>query len=222
MLTSASKMAPSQMALSFVPPLISNSRRPATTSPPLRGRASMTLTPPRPASSSPPYRGLASANWRTGTPLGPPLGPECIVGRVVKLPEKSEVPATSRAHQQLDLHGQPWNHPVVITGESKDPLGEQLVTFRICTSFGGQGLNVKKAYHHHYFVVADETTIVSGRFSRGDNTHVNCSPGQEFTIEFKYLQLWTGTIQFSKEAMDSFNMNKPGPRPRRDSGYGGY
>lgn len=138
---------------------------------------------------------------------------------MVKLPEKSQVPVTSCAYQQLDLHGQPWNHPVVITGEKKDPwTGEQLVTFRLCTSFGGQGLNAKKAYHHHYFVVADETTLDSGRFAKGDKTFVNCSPGSEFTIEFKHLQLWTGTIQFSQEALGSFNMNER--RSRRDSGYG--
>lgn len=209
------------MALPFVSPLLSNPRRPATSSPTCRGRAPMTLTSPRLASSSPPSRGLISANWRTGVPpQGPPPGPECIVGRVVKLPEKSEIPISSRAHQQLDLHGQPWNHPVVITSESKDPWGEQLVTFRLCTSFGGQGLNAKKAYHHHYFVVADETTLESGRFAKGDNTFVNCSPSAEFTIEFKYLQLWAGTIQFTQVALGSFNMNER--QSRRDSGYSSY
>ncbi|KAF3052413.1 hypothetical protein E8E11_004030 [Didymella keratinophila] len=215
MLTSTSKMAPYTMAMSWAPAL-----SPATNSPPRWGRTPTATTPPRLASSWPPSRGLAAANWRTGGPPPPPPGPECIVGRVVRLPEKSEVPATSCAHQQLDLHGQPWNHPAVITGVSEGPLGEQLVTFRLCTSFGGQGLIAKEWYHHQYFVPADQTTLDSGSFGKAGKTFVNCSPGHEYTIEFKYLQLWTGDIQFSQKALESFNKNEL--RPRCDSACSSY
>ncbi|KAF3034251.1 hypothetical protein E8E12_005709 [Didymella heteroderae] len=237
-------MAPSSMAMPYLPPLISSSssRRPATTSPPLISvipgsllhpqgrtelsnlseRAPTTTSPPRPTRSSPPAsRAQTSTNWRTGTLIQgppPPSRPVCIPGRVVRLPEESEIPATSRVHKQLVGRGNPWNHPVVITGAWEDPfIGEQLVTFRACTSFGGQGLEAKNPFHHHYFVRADESTLVSGSFIKKENgTFVNCSPDAEFEIEFKHLQIWTGTIQFSQEALDSFNKNK---RPRRDSGY---
>lgn len=209
-------MASSGMAMKWVPPF----RRPATASTSLLGRSPMALTPQRPASSSPPVsRAQVATNWRKGAPP-PPQRPECILGRVVQLPEKAGIPATSIVHQAMLGRGNPWNHPVIITGISEDPSGEQLVKFRLCTSFGGQGIAAKKQYHHHYYVVADHSTLDSGKFSKGDKTFVNCSPGHEFEIEFKYLQFWAGVIQFSQEALASFNRNEPLPRSRRDSTCG--
>ncbi|KAJ4378468.1 hypothetical protein N0V86_006172 [Didymella sp. IMI 355093] len=213
------------MAMPYLPPLC-----PATTTSYSRRPANRGSTSPwgftrsqRPASSSPPSsRSLTSDNWRAGA------GPqrlervlECVLGRVFKLPEQSEVPVTSRFHQAVVGHGQPWDHPVVITRKWKDLLsGEWLVKFRYCTSWGGRGLAAAKPEHQHrYYVVADQTTLAFGKFAK--DTYVNCSPGQELTIEFKHLQAWTRKepIQFSQEALDSFNKNE---RSRRDSGYSDY
>lgn len=219
-------MASSIMALPWAPSLSPATDSPprwsgtpaASSSPPSWRRSPTAATLPRTASNWPPSWSLAAANWRTDSPPPPPPAPQCILGRVVKLPEKSEVPATSCAYEKLDLHGQPWNHPVVITGISQDPSGEQLVKFRPCTSFGGQGLAAKKQHHRQYFVKADQIILDWGSFTK--QTAVNCFPGHEYTIEFKHLQLWTGEPQFSQAALVSFNKNEPivpGPRPRRDS-----
>ncbi|KAF1928691.1 uncharacterized protein M421DRAFT_5147 [Didymella exigua CBS 183.55] len=236
--TSSPSLRPAISSPSFRPATSSPSLHPATSSPSLRPAASSpslrptssgtsswgrTSTDPTPCTTS--YSPAASKagqsrNWRANAgplPPPPPPRPECIPGRVVKLPEEQEVPVISRVHKDAASFGQPWNHPFVITEEWRDENGVRLAKIRCCTSWGGQGIVAKQWYHRRYFVVADQTTLASGKFDRP--TYVNCSPGQELTIEFEYLQLWAGKpIQFQQRALDSFNKNEP--RPRRDSGVG--
>ena len=139
---------------------------------------------------------------------------ECKVGRVIRMPDESDLsPTTIRR----DITGDPWLHPAVITKIWEDK-GVKLVKLRACTSFTNRGgIGGKAEWHHHYFVKAtpDQLTSESDVFRK--QCWVNCSPGQESTIEYGALREWTGNkrwgaIQFNEAALDSFNKNEPWSR----------
>jgi hypothetical protein len=186
---------------------------------------------PSPSPSPPPS---SSTNWRAGArsllpEINLPSFDKVELGMVFHLPG-DPAPANSRIQAKLAREPQsPWNHPVVITRKWEEN-GEQCVSFRTCTTFKSQHIEiVKKQRERTQFLLAanheDEmphgTTRLammeagSRRFAR--RTYVNLSPGSEFEIEYKHLALFghKPPMKFDSDALKRILEGHPHPPCRR-------
>jgi hypothetical protein len=155
--------------------------------------------PPPPASK----REELDREWRRGDVVPSPIWTE---GHVVQLPHESQVPANSPA--LIQVGGNPWNHPAVITHGPWETNGTKYVKVQNCTSLGGKGLEARREFDRKFFLKVTPDLLVegSGNFSKG--TYVNCSPtkGTGFTIEYDllspYICKYQGSfIKFNDGAM---------------------
>lgn len=123
---------------------------------------------------------------------------------VFYLPDEAAL-AGSRIHKKLSGSDQnPWCHPAVVVGKKIATDGEKCVKIRLCTTFGGMHVEVRKPVQQQkLFMLADNTEdktphgstslakmTASARFSK--RTYVNLSIASEYTVEYKHLISYNG------------------------------
>jgi hypothetical protein len=201
-----------------------------------RGDPSSTPPPssspsPSPSPSPPPF---SSTNWRAGASsllpeINLPSFDNVELGMVFHLPE-NPAPANSRIQAKLAREPQsPWNHPVVIT-RMWEENGEQCVSFRTCTTFKGQHIEIARKPHeqtqfllaaNHEDEVPHGTThlamMETGSKTFARRTYVNLRPGSEFEIEYKHLALFghKPPMKFDSDALERILQGPPRSPCRR-------